>query len=293
MPEEKVDYAVRQISPRIINKDIVIYSSSIKESINNRKIIIKGINKKVKAIANFNTSKLGYQKSSIAVITVNGNLYRADDIEWKNNELTLEFKKIKLDKKIIGLFVNEKYEESNYTKNKLYVLTDENKLYSLNGYGAKDSELGNTYEERRINYIPMQPNGFKYISISKADNTADIGTLNGNNIKAQYNNEILKIKTLFFKINSEKYINLYVVDENDNIYVTKKAISIRDINTTGYIETIENINEYYELEKYNNQKVKNIEYENGCLTIEYEDGTTEVNQKPEYTIGYFYNTEKN
>ena len=256
----------------------------------NKPIVIKGIAENVTAIADFNIHKYGGPTSSIAVLTENGNIYRIDSIKMIDNELTLEFKKIDLDKKIKGLFVNEKYEESNNTKNLLYVLTEDEKLYYLEGYSTETSKLGFTYEERIINYQPHQNYGFAHISIYKADNTAEITELNKETIKIQYNNEILKIKSLFITVSSDHYSKLYVVDENGNIYTTKKAISILEINKPEYDKKAENINEYYELEKYNNKKVTNVEYTNEeILKIEYEDGTAETIQKPDYGIEYFYN----
>lgn len=254
----------------------------------NKKIVIKGIDENVKTIAAFNTNKYGGPTSSIAVLTEDGNLYRKDKVELIDNELTLEFKKLDLNKKIIGLFVNEKYEEYNSMKDALYVLTSENELYILKGYSTDVSELGFKYEERIIQYEPHENYGFSNISIFKSDDTVEIKGINENIIKIQYNNEPLKIKTLFLKSNSEHYINLYVVDENDNIYVTKKAISIEEINRPGYDRT-QISNECYELEQYVSKKVSSVKYINDeTLTIEYDDDSKEVSQYPEYAIEYFY-----
>lgn len=254
----------------------------------NKKIVIKGIDENVKAIAAFNTYKYNGPTNNIAVLTENGNLYRTDKIELINNELTLEYKKLNLNKEIIGLFVNEKYEEYNSMKNALYVLTSENELYILKGYSTDVSELGFKYEERIIQYQPHQNYGFSNISIFKSDDTAEIKGINKNIIKVQYNNKPLKIKTLFLRSNSEHYINLYVIDENDNIYITKKAISIEEINRPDYDRT-QISNECYELEQYVTKKVSTVTYINDeTLTIEYDDDSKEVSQYPEYAIEYFY-----
>lgn len=256
----------------------------------NKKIVIKGIDENITAIADFNIYKYGGPTSSIAVLTENGNLYRKDAVEMIDNELTLEFKKIDIEEKIKGLFVNEKYEESNDTKNLLYVLTEDDKLYYLEGYSTETSKLGFTYEERVISYQPHEKKGFSNISIYKADNTGEITKLNNETIKIQYNNEILKIKTLFITVSSDHYSKLYVVDENNNIYVTKKAISILEINKQGYDATKEYIDDYYELKQYSNKKATKVEYINKkILKIEYEDGTSETIQQPDYGIEYFYN----
>lgn len=256
----------------------------------NKTIVIKGIDENVTAIADFNVHKYGAPTSSIVVLTENGNIYRKDAVEMIDNELTLEFKKINIENKVKGLFVNEKYEESNNTKNLLYILTEDEKLYYLEGYSPETSKLGFTYEERVINYQPHQNYGFANISIYKADNTGEITELNEETIKIQYNNEILKIKSLFITVSSDHYSKLYVVDENGNIYTTKKAISILEINKPEYDITKENIDEYYKLEKYNNKKVTNVEYtDEKILKIEYENGASETIQKPDYGIEYFYN----
>ena len=256
----------------------------------NKKIVVKGIDENIKTIAAFNYQLYNGPTNDIAVLTENGNVYRADEIKLIEDELTLEFKKLDLNKKIIGLFTNEKFEELNSAKNLLYVLTNENELYYLKGFTTEQSELSFKYEERIIQYQAHQDYGFHKINIFKIDNTAEITKLDNETIKVQYNNETLKIKTLFLKINSEHYINLYIVDENGNIYITKKAISIEKILKPDYDINSDNISEYYELELYNNKKVTKVEYVNdNILTIEYEDGTTEVNQHPEYKIEYFYN----
>lgn len=256
----------------------------------NKTIVIKGIDENIIAIADFNVHKYGGPTSSIVVLTENGKIYRKDAVEMIDNELTLEFKRINIENKVKGLFVNEKYEESNDTKNLLYILTEDEKLYYLEGYSTETSKLGFTYEERVINYQPHQNYGFAHISIYKADNTGEITKLNKETIKIQYNNEILKIKSLFITVSQDHYSKLYVVDENGNIYTTIKAISILEINKPEYDITKEYTDEYYKLEKYNNKKVTNVEYTNKeILKIEYEDGTAETIQKPDYGIEYFYN----
>ena len=60
----------------------------------NKKIVIKGIDENVTAIADFNIHKYGGPTSSIVVLTENGNIYRNDTVEMIDNELTLELKKI-------------------------------------------------------------------------------------------------------------------------------------------------------------------------------------------------------
>ena len=243
----------------------------------NKDIVVEGLYENVYAVTDFYVVRYGAPTFRIAALTTTGNLYIANEIQSEDDELVLKFEKVQLDNKIIGMFINESYEEFNDVKNVLYVLTDENELRILNGYSVETSELGNKYEERIINYSPHENFGFSHIAIYKSDDTAEVLMVNNETSKIQYNGKILKIKALFLKLKDD-YSRLYVIDTDGNIYETKKSIPVIEVLKQGSTFKEQDLTEYYELKLYNNKKVKNIEFYGDYekkTRIEYTDGTIE------------------